>query len=114
MAACGRHAGEREQRSIDLMRIQIDLSVCQGSGELLNAVRSAALCELVSKILRVIFGEAVHAVSKPNVEGLRTDLLNIVLVKRAAVHVHHGFIRPRFNLRQILNHSVSSDPTVPH
>src|ERR1700675_454792 len=55
---------ESEQRSFDLMGVQVNLSVSKGSSQLLHAVGRAPFCQFIRKILCVICGR--HRGAKSN------------------------------------------------
>jgi len=48
----GRPKGE--ERRFDLVRVEVDLRVCEGASKLLDGVGAGTLCELVGEVFRVI------------------------------------------------------------
>jgi len=54
--ALGERALEREERGLDLVRVQVHLRIGEHRGELLDAVGGAAARQLVGKIPRMVIG----------------------------------------------------------
>jgi len=60
----GKRRLERKQRSVDLMRVQVNLRVHERTCELLDTVRGTALRQLVGEILRVVMRQVHHNFTK--------------------------------------------------
>jgi hypothetical protein len=62
----GERAAKGKERGIDLIRVEVDLGVCQHRRELLHAVGGAAFRQLMREVFRVVIGDQLPALAPPD------------------------------------------------